>query len=1033
MPSGSGIGVFDRNADSGALTQKLGAEGCLRATDLAGCTREPRVADVTAVVVSPDGRTVYATGGRAGIVTLDRAADGSLTVRDCLTDTGGGGCRDGTNVASLGYLAISPDGEAVVAARLAVRGGLAIFRRDPVSGALSQPAAPDGCVSNDGSGLDGGQVIAGICHPHPAVGQATHVTFAGEGMLYAGDVARSSMATVKRDFFPSCSDTSVSVAHNVAAAVPLPCADRNGDPLALAIARSPASGGLGGIDAAGGRVLYSPFGGFAGSDSFTFTATGAGLTSAPATASLTVAAAPAAGGTPAARRPAADRLGGVVALGRARQAHLRARAVREGAAARRRRHAGLQGRGLPVPEPRGQPDPQRQADGVQGARAGEGRRAQGPRLPRRPAARAPRHRRRADRQGGALQAPAREDPERPAGLPPAGDQPVPDTLLILREVLHVGLTVRARTKYVRVMLRHGGRAAVATAAAIAALGSGTAAAQQPIVPLGGQQRLTEVLPQEDQTFDAFAGDVAYNSVRNEFLLVWEQNLGIAEAEIFGRRLAADGTPLAPPFQISGLSNNGAGFDGHEPAVAYDPERDRYAVVFARDDDIPGEREIFLQIVGGDGVRANLNPALPAAADQLSTVGDDTAAFKAARPDVAYRPDLDGAGAGDAWIVAWDGDDTTDEVFNVFARRVPAQTAGPLICLDLPAVRGAGLHDGRDRRRHRPERRGRPGRRGLRRGLAGHDDRHRPRGLRAAHGRHDRRRGRTDAVTANADDFTLADPSLTANTAINELLVAYRSASAENGSEGSEVNVQRLDLGLGQIGANDQQVSSAGPPGLGRPSRRRAGRRLPPGPGRYLVTWVGQRHRPSGPLRRRAGGPGHGPGRGGATRPSRRTSRSRAIGVDNDEDFVPLETATAANPATGRWLSVWSADGPPMADNHFEEFGRQVGENFDVDGDGSLVPADCNDANAGIRPGAADVFDNGVDEDCSGADLENPDRDGDGSARPADCNDANAAIRPGAAEIPNNSIDEDCANGPRRTRVARGRRAVLQGLRAASRG
>ena len=73
VPSGSGIGVFDRNADSGALTQKLGEEGCLRVTDLAGCTREPRVADVTAVVVSPDGRTVYATGGRAGIVTLDRA------------------------------------------------------------------------------------------------------------------------------------------------------------------------------------------------------------------------------------------------------------------------------------------------------------------------------------------------------------------------------------------------------------------------------------------------------------------------------------------------------------------------------------------------------------------------------------------------------------------------------------------------------------------------------------------------------------------------------------------------------------------------------------------------------------------------------------------------------------------------------------------------------------------------------------------------------------------------------------------------
>ena len=54
-----------------------------------------------------------------------------------------------------------------------------------------------------------------------------------------------------------------------------------------------------------------------------------------------------------------------------------------------------------------------------------------------------------------------------------------------------------------------------------------------------------------------------------------------------------------------------------------------------------------------------------------------------------------------------------------------------------------------------------------------------------------------------------------------------------------------------------------------------------------------------------------------------------------------------------------------------------------------------------------MFDNGVDEDCSGADAENPDRDADGAARPGDCNDANAAIRPGAAEVVNNEVDENC--------------------------
>jgi hypothetical protein len=88
--------------------------------------------------------------------------------------------------------------------------------------------------------------------------------------------------------------------------------------------------------------------------------------------------------------------------------------------------------------------------------------------------------------------------------------------------------------------------------------------------------------------------------------------------------------------------------------------------------------------------------------------------------------------------------------------------------------------------------------------------------------------------------------------------------------------------------------------------------------------------------------------------------------------------------------------------------------------------DCDDAAANVHPGATETADNGVDEDCDGFDAHTwyADADGDLYGNPAapsvantqpagtvanagDCDDTSAAIHPGATDVPNNGVDEDC--------------------------
>ena len=126
----------------------------------------------------------------------------------------------------------------------------------------------------------------------------------------------------------------------------------------------------------------------------------------------------------------------------------------------------------------------------------------------------------------------------------------------------------------------------------------------------------------------------------------------------------------------------------------------------------------------------------------------------------------------------------------------------------------------------------------------------------------------------------------------------------------------------------------------------------------------------------------------------------------DDYFGEAGNDTSA-PTTARRSGSPAAPATDTVTNDFTDIIAECETGVDNDSDGFSTTVDCNDANAAIRPGAPEVFGNGVDEDCNGRDDVNRDVDRDGFAVPVDCDDANAAIRPGALEIRGNAVDENC--------------------------
>jgi hypothetical protein len=102
-------------------------------------------------------------------------------------------------------------------------------------------------------------------------------------------------------------------------------------------------------------------------------------------------------------------------------------------------------------------------------------------------------------------------------------------------------------------------------------------------------------------------------------------------------------------------------------------------------------------------------------------------------------------------------------------------------------------------------------------------------------------------------------------------------------------------------------------------------------------------------------------------------------------------------------------------------GGKGGDILDAGGGPDALLGGEGDDTIDARDGVADAIDCGVGNDTATIDpadlpvtgcetVKLPDDDLDGVTAPQDCDDRNAAIRPGAADVPGDGIDQDCSGG-----------------------
>ena len=155
-------------------------------------------------------------------------------------------------------------------------------------------------------------------------------------------------------------------------------------------------------------------------------------------------------------------------------------------------------------------------------------------------------------------------------------------------------------------------------------------------------------------------EVAYNSINNEYLVVYQSEKSVGGAlEIRGRRVSAAGSLLGGSMSIASL-----GKSRRRPDVAYNPSRNQYLVVYTYDYST-SDHDIYGRRVTND----------------LGWLGDELIVWDTARDQHGAKV----ANAGDEYLVVWhDGNQTTVNDFDIVGRRVQGNGSISSVAFNIAA-------------------------------------------------------------------------------------------------------------------------------------------------------------------------------------------------------------------------------------------------------------------------------------------------------------------------------------------------------------